>query len=71
MNSFREKTIEQSLNKAVKSYGGIAVKLVSPGFVGMPDRLVLLPGGGLGFSFSSLVRTMRYLQFSSFGDTGL
>ena len=34
----REKTIEQALTKAVKSYGGIAVKLVSPGFVGMPDR---------------------------------
>ena len=49
MNMPREKTIEQALIKAVKSYGGIAVKLVSPGFAGMPDRLVLLPGGRLGF----------------------
>lgn len=45
----REKTIEQHLVKAVKNTGGIAPKLVSPGFDGMPDRLVLLPGGRIGF----------------------
>mgnify|MGYP000041625687 FL=1 len=45
----REKTIEQRLVKAVKNSGGIAPKLVSPGFDGMPDRLVLLPGGKIGF----------------------
>jgi hypothetical protein len=45
----REKTIEQHLVKAVKNSGGIAPKLVSPGFDGMPDRLVLLPGGNIGF----------------------
>lgn len=45
----REKIIEQHLVKAVKSSGGIAPKLVSPGFNGMPDRLVLLPGGKIGF----------------------
>ena len=45
----REKTVEQHLVKAVKNSGGIAPKLVSPGFDGMPDRLVLLPGGKIGF----------------------
>ena len=45
----REKTIEQHLVKAVKNSGGIAPKLVSPGFDGMPDRLVLRPGGKIGF----------------------
>ena len=45
----REKTIEQHLVKAVKNSGGIAPKLVSPGFDGMPDRLVLLPRGKIGF----------------------
>ena len=45
----REKTIEQHLVKVVKNSGGIAPKLVSPGFDGMPDRLVLLPGGKIGF----------------------
>ena len=45
----REKIIEQHLVKAVKNSGGIAPKLVCPGFDGMPDRLVLLPGGKIGF----------------------
>ena len=39
----REKLTEQKLVRAVKTAGGIAVKFVSPGFDGMPDRLVLLP----------------------------
>ena len=45
----REKIIEQHLVKAVKNSGGIAPHLVCPGFDGMPDRLVLLPGGKIGF----------------------
>ena len=45
----REKIIEQHLVKAVKNSGGIAPKLVCPGFDGMPERLVLLPGGKIGF----------------------
>lgn len=45
----REQQIEQNLAKAVKAAGGIAPKFTSPGFSGMPDRLVLLPGGHIGF----------------------
>lgn len=45
----REKQIEQKLVKAVRSTGGIAPKFVSPGYSGMPDRIVLLPGGHVGF----------------------
>lgn len=45
----REKTIEQKLVQAVKSVGGIAPKFISPGFDGMPDRLVLLPRGKIAF----------------------
>ena len=45
----REKTIEQHLVKEAKRRGGIAPKLVSPGFDGMPDRLVLLPKGRIAF----------------------
>ena len=41
----REKAIEQKLVSAVRRSGGIAPKLVSPGFDGMPDRMVLMPGG--------------------------
>ena len=45
----REKNIEQKLVKAVKSAGGIAPKLTCTGFDGMPDRLVLMPEGRIGF----------------------
>ncbi|TQI67356.1 VRR-NUC domain-containing protein [Clostridium sp. KNHs216] len=45
----KEKAIEKKLVQAVKAAGGIAPKLVSPGFDGMPDRIVLLPDGHIGF----------------------
>lgn len=45
----REKQIEQKLVQAAKDMGGIAPKFVSPSFDGMPDRIVLLPGGHIGF----------------------
>jgi hypothetical protein len=45
----REKHLEQKLVKAVKAAGGICPKFTSPGFAGVPDRIVLLPGGRLGF----------------------
>ena len=45
----REKAIEQKLREAVKKRGGIAPKFVSPGYDGMPDRLVLLPFGRIAF----------------------
>ena len=44
-----ERTIEQKLAARVKAMGGIAPKFTSPGFDGMPDRLVLLPSGRMGF----------------------
>ena len=44
----REKVIEQKLVQAVKDRGGICPKFVSPGFDGMPDRLVFLPGRHFG-----------------------
>jgi hypothetical protein len=45
----REKHIEQKLVRAVRAAGGIAIKLISPSFDGMPDRLLLLPGGRMAF----------------------
>ena len=45
----REKSIEQKLVREVKAAGGICPKLVCPGYDGMPDRMVLLPNGRLGF----------------------
>ena len=45
----REKTIEQKLVKATKAVGGIAPKPTCPGWGGVPDRLILLPGKRLAF----------------------
>lgn len=45
----REKIIEQKLVKAVKNMGGIAPKFTSPGYAGMPDRIVLLPDSHMAF----------------------
>ena len=45
----KEKIIEKKFVKAVKEAGGIAPKLICLGFDGMPDRIVLLPCGGMGF----------------------
>jgi len=45
----RERELERKLIQAVKSIGGICPKFVSPGFDGMPDRIVLLQHGKLAF----------------------
>ncbi len=45
----REVTIERKLVAAVKERGGICPKWVSPGYDGMPDRIVLLPKMKIGF----------------------
>lgn len=59
----REKLIEQKLARAAKGMGGLALKLVSPGFDGMPDRLVLLPGRRAAFVETKAPgKTMRPLQ---------
>lgn len=55
--------IEMQLVRAVKKKGGRAVKFISPGFDGMPDRLVLLPGGKCGFvEVKAPGKRMRALQ---------
>ena len=44
-----EKQVEQSLRKAVRQRSGMALKFVSPGMAGVPDRLVLMPGRQCAF----------------------
>ena len=59
----REKLIEQKLIKAVKDIGGIALKIVSPGFDGLPDRLILLPNRKAAFvEVKAPGKTLRPLQ---------
>lgn len=45
----REKALEHKLVLMVKKHGGICPKWVSPGFDGVPDRIVLMPCGKLAF----------------------
>lgn len=45
-----EKQIEQYLVKQAKAAGGRAYKFVSPGNNGVPDRIVMLPGGRIAFA---------------------
>ena len=59
----REKEIEQKLTQEVKHMGGLSLKLVCPGFDGMPDRLVLLSDGKLAFiELKAPGKTLRPLQ---------
>lgn len=45
-----EKSIEQKLRKRIKAIGGLCLKWESPGFTGVPDRMILLPSGQVLFA---------------------
>ena len=45
----RERDVERKLVNAVKAAGGICPKWVAPGFDGVPDRIVMFPGGKIAF----------------------
>lgn len=45
----RERDIEAYLRDRVKASGGWAPKWVSPGNNGVPDRIVIMPGGRIVF----------------------
>ena len=44
-----EKEIEEKFNKGVRRLGGRSFKWVSPGVRGVPDRVVIMPGGLIWF----------------------
>lgn len=59
----QEKVIEHRLVLEAKKRGGLALKFVSPGMDGVPDRIVLLPHGKLAFvELKAPGNTMRPLQ---------
>lgn len=59
----RESKIEEKLRIEAKKRGGWAVKFVSPGLDGVPDRLVLFPGGRVAFvEVKAPGKKMRSLQ---------
>ena len=45
----RESDLEKFTRLYIKSHGGLALKFISPGYAGVPDRLVLMPGGKMCF----------------------
>lgn len=45
-----EKHIEQKLVQTVRKHGGLCPKWVSPGFDGVPDRIILMPRGRVAFA---------------------
>ena len=59
----RERDVERRLREAVRQRGGMALKFVSPGMNGVPDRLVLMPNGRAAFVETKAPgRKMRPLQ---------
>ena len=44
-----ERNVERRLVQGVKALGGTASKWVCPGTVGVPDRIVVWPGGRVDF----------------------
>lgn len=44
-----ERDIEAHLRQGVRRLGGWCLKWVSPGFTGVPDRIVIMPGGRIAF----------------------
>ena len=45
----RESAVEQNVVRQVKALGGVAWKWVSPGRLGVPDRVCIFPGGRVIF----------------------
>ena len=45
-----EREIEVKLNALVAKHGGHCLKWVCPGWTGVPDRIILLPGGRIRFA---------------------
>ena len=59
----RESSIESYLVRKVKEHGGLCYKFVSPGNPGVPDRIILLPGGRIAFAeLKAPGRSLRPLQ---------
>ena len=44
-----EKMVERKLLEETRKMGGMAFKFISPGNAGVPDRIVLMPGGRMAF----------------------
>lgn len=70
----RENKVEQRLTKKVRSAGGLALKFVSPQMAGVPDRIILVPGGLAVFveckAPGEKLRKLQLLRKQQFEDLG-
>ena len=58
-----ESTVERHLREEAKKRKGMALKFVSPGMNGVPDRIVLMPDGKMAFvELKAPGKKMRPLQ---------
>lgn len=46
----KECAVEKHLISVTQACGGICLKFISPGIAGVPDRIIILPGGKIGFA---------------------
>ena len=58
-----ESRLERRLKKAIENLDGVALKLKVPNKRGMPDRMILLPGGRIYFvEMKAPGKKLRLLQ---------
>ena len=58
-----EQNIEKQLVQAVRKHHGLCWKFTSPGTAGVPDRIIILSGGRIGFvELKAPGQTRRPLQ---------
>ena len=69
-----DKEIESALVKRVKENKGLCLKFTSPSMTGIPDRIILLPEGKVGFVETKRpggeprpIQRKRISQFKSLG----
>lgn len=65
----RESELERRFRRLAVQAGGKAYKFISPGNDGVPDRIVILPGGRIGFvELKSPGEVPRKLQQFQLGE---
>ena len=70
----REGEIERRLSTGVRALGGTTYKFVSPGNSGVPDRIVIFPGGLVEFvevkAEGGRLRYAQMMQLTKLKDLG-
>ena len=82
-----EKDIERKLVDMVRRHGGLCLKWICPGWAGVPDRIVLLPGGRVIFVelkrpkggvvssrqkwWANKLKTLSFRHYYIYNQTGL